>query len=534
MRKVWDAIEACLIPLPWHHHIMPPGEWQLTALVHRLGLSLQTYAVQQSHAGQPLPAEWHTSAEKVPHLPIPVVAAESWRAIAEAAVDRWWSYSHGAALKSSLQYVLAREHTLRGIPRIRRGSGAGELLEVPIRSDTPIEERGVSVEWLSAFAMWMVESRLFKLPVRVLVEAFVQLITLEHGGCALFDFIPPAFRAVPQIFACHAFDDDVFSLLAALSAPRVAPWISFVAVGSGEIYPSRVAVCVAACPLGVLVCLGGRGEPHEALRPLLRLWCLLEICTAPEPDQSGVANSTDPYAPAAPLPKLRFALGGIDEDVERHRAFVSALDALSSEHALASDELAATEIKRLLRDGHGGYGSVDAKVRELGRGAFFAYYRQPRHAFIRSLYAPRASDQMGLECQAPFAGLILKGTKSIETRAYRLPPQLLGRPLLLIETEEGAPGVTALPNVVPAGWAGARVKGTVVFGACIEYSSREKWDADADRHLVPSGSPYDFVEGGVKFGWVVERVERLAASQPVPEMRRRLRSLFAISLQSGS
>ena len=69
--------------------------------------------------------------------------------------------------------------------------GAGELLELPISSDLPLEGRGVSEEWVSALFVWMTTHCLFRIPTRVFVEAFVQLITAPHR-CALYDFIPVA------------------------------------------------------------------------------------------------------------------------------------------------------------------------------------------------------------------------------------------------------------------------------------------------------------------------------------------------------
>lgn len=142
----------------------------------------------------------------------------------------------------------------------------------------------------------------------------------------------------------------------------------------------------------------------------------------------------------------------------------------------------------------------------------------------------QAQRRVGLEVQQPWAKLLLEGAKSIETRNYPLPPSLLGRPIALIRTEQGASGVSGLPNVVPAAHPDVAVVGTVVFGECVEYTSRKQWDADAKRHCVPSDdAAYAFVEGdSPKFGWVVQRCEAADKPRPIPTLRRRVRSLFLL------
>ena len=157
---------------------------------------------------------------------------------------------------------------------------------------------------------------------------------------------------------------------------------------------------------------------------------------------------------------------------------------------------------------------------------------------LRQLLAPGAS--VALEVQQPFSRRLLDGTKSIETRNYELPAALLHRPLALIETAEGAAGVSALPDVVDAGFRGASVIGHIVFRECKEYTSQAQWDADCNAHLVTPESPYSFLATAQtqgpgnprKFGWVVERCKPVTGdsgpSQTVPTLRRRLRSLYLI------
>lgn len=144
-----------------------------------------------------------------------------------------------------------------------------------------------------------------------------------------------------------------------------------------------------------------------------------------------------------------------------------------------------------------------------------------------------ASERIALEVQRPFSQKLMDGSKTIETRGYQLPEPLLGRSIALVETDEGAANVSSLPNTVDAGYAGAKLVGHAIFRACVEYSSRAQWDADASKHLVPPESAYAYPEeGGAsarKWGWVVERCKaEPEGPQPVPTLRRRLRSLFVM------
>ena len=59
-----------------------------------------------------------------------------------------------------------------------------------------------------------------------------------------------------------------------------------------------------------------------------------------------------------------------------------------------------------------------------------------------------------------------------------LPPQLVGRPLSVIETPQGSAGASSLPDDVAAGDATARIVGTVTFSGCFAYDSRDAWVAD--------------------------------------------------------
>jgi len=140
---------------------------------------------------------------------------------------------------------------------------------------------------------------------------------------------------------------------------------------------------------------------------------------------------------------------------------------------------------------------------------------------------------IGLEVQAPWAALLLWGYKTVETRLYPLPPELLGRELFLVESAEGQAGVSGVGDSVAAGAAGLRIVGSVVFSESIAYPSRAAWEADEYRHRVPKTSPYGWKDGRTVHGWVVESVRPLAEPVPVPAMQRVVRSLFALDLPDG-
>lgn len=83
----------------------------------------------------------------------------------------------------------------------------------------------------------------------------------------------------------------------------------------------------------------------------------------------------------------------------------------------------------------------------------------------------------GLECKEPWASLILTGEKTVETRLYALPPQLVGRPIVLMSTaaDSGSAGVSGLSDHCPPG--AASTVGLVTFGEVVRWDSRESWEA---------------------------------------------------------
>merc|ERR1719277_768700 len=118
--------------------------------------------------------------------------------------------------------------------------------------------------------------------------------------------------------------------------------------------------------------------------------------------------------------------------------------------------------------------------------------------------------------QAPWAALLLWGYKTVETRLYPLPAELIGREIFIIESAEGQAGVSAVSNEVAANTPGLRVLGTVVFAATNSYPDRESWVADEYRHRVPPTSAYGWSDGKKIYGWEVSVVRPFAKPMAIP------------------
>jgi len=147
-----------------------------------------------------------------------------------------------------------------------------------------------------------------------------------------------------------------------------------------------------------------------------------------------------------------------------------------------------------------------------------------------------------LEVQRPFSVLILNGSKNIETRAYPLPEELLGVPVLLLESAPSSSSTTIsqVPDIVNADVAaklGLHLIGSVVFTSCFEYTTAEEWERDRHAHAVQIGSSFDFVSresSGRKWGWVVDTSRTVAETTPasdMPVLKRKLRSIFAVAAE---
>lgn len=105
----------------------------------------------------------------------------------------------------------------------------------------------------------------------------------------------------------------------------------------------------------------------------------------------------------------------------------------------------------------------------------------------------------GLNVQAPWARLLLDGSKTIETRTYPLPTKHVGKDMWLIET----PG--------RIGKFKARVIGIIRFSSYKQYTSEREFNNDIDLHLVRPTDPNFAWNAKIrKFGWVVERVKPIS------------------------
>lgn len=153
------------------------------------------------------------------------------------------------------------------------------------------------------------------------------------------------------------------------------------------------------------------------------------------------------------------------------------------------------------------------------------------HSPLPALAGLTSPPSVCLEIQVPWAQLLLSGVKSIETRSYPLPPQLLGVPIGVLESPAGG-------GLAAHGLNAGNLLGIVVFRECKGYTTREAWAADCGQHCVPvSATPaeHGWVEPVVpgeatKWGWVVSAALLFDAPQPVSltEDARVLRSLFRL------
>jgi hypothetical protein len=142
--------------------------------------------------------------------------------------------------------------------------------------------------------------------------------------------------------------------------------------------------------------------------------------------------------------------------------------------------------------------------------------------------------QFGLEMQSPWASMVLDGRKTIETRAYDLPPALLGKRILIIETPNGKAGVSAIGQSINFSKSDARVVGWCKFSSVVRYSTRKDFEADEQAHLVRRDSGYGWKDGTTKvvYGWVVGQCGTGQVSS-FQSAERRMRSLFELLLKGN-
>ena len=145
--------------------------------------------------------------------------------------------------------------------------------------------------------------------------------------------------------------------------------------------------------------------------------------------------------------------------------------------------------------------------------------------------------KFGLEMQDPWAVALLSGEKKIETRTYDLPPALIGKQILILESKPGTAGVSSLGNVISAEDGiekYVRVMGYAIFDRVVEYKDRNSFEKDEKLHLVTRDSGYGWKDGkkNVIYGWVCSSVKLYSAPEDeaakVGALVRRMRSLYQI------
>jgi hypothetical protein len=136
----------------------------------------------------------------------------------------------------------------------------------------------------------------------------------------------------------------------------------------------------------------------------------------------------------------------------------------------------------------------------------------------------------GLELQEPWAGAVVGGRKPIETRAYNLPPALLGKRIHIMQSPTGKAGVSAIGDVVDLE-SDAKVIGWCVISAVKKYTSRKEFERDESDHLVSKSSGYGWKDGKTKviYGWQVGECGKLEPNDGNYHTAvRRMRSLFQL------
>lgn len=103
----------------------------------------------------------------------------------------------------------------------------------------------------------------------------------------------------------------------------------------------------------------------------------------------------------------------------------------------------------------------------------------------------------GVNIQWPISQDIVNGSKTIETRTYKIPEKYLNKEIALIET----PG--------PKGNFKARTIAIIKFTNCIEYKNKTEFYKDIEKHLVTKGSSWAWKDKK-KWGWTVEVIKKIS------------------------
>lgn len=114
----------------------------------------------------------------------------------------------------------------------------------------------------------------------------------------------------------------------------------------------------------------------------------------------------------------------------------------------------------------------------------------------------------GINIQAPWAYLLIDGSKSVETRSYPIPKKYEGVELALIET----PGKSKKFK--------SRIIGTVTFSHSFRYPDEISWKDDYNRHKVEEDDKnYGWKNNKPKYGWVVSNIKKFDEPVDPPPKR---------------
>ena len=112
----------------------------------------------------------------------------------------------------------------------------------------------------------------------------------------------------------------------------------------------------------------------------------------------------------------------------------------------------------------------------------------------------------GINVRDPFATLLASGRKQVETRRYKPPQHLVGNRVAIIQTGLGS----------------AMIVGYAHLDSYYQYESKDHWHADSDRHRVPPGNEFDWVDDSPRFAWEMSNATMLDNPIHPPAKRGRL------------
>jgi hypothetical protein len=133
----------------------------------------------------------------------------------------------------------------------------------------------------------------------------------------------------------------------------------------------------------------------------------------------------------------------------------------------------------------------------------------------------------GLNIQWPFSQLLLNGTKTMEIRKYSLGYLQIaraGEELWLVETlgKSADPQKAAqMPRGVQIGPRPreAQIIGTITFSKSTLMETRQSFDLARPEHCIKKGSPFDWSDGCIVFGWRVAAIRKISVPVDAPKTK---------------